>query len=121
LTDKIKIGNKGEELAARFLSNSGYRIIERNWRFKRAEIDIVCMDGETMVFIEVKTRSSDYYGEPEEFVNDKKEKLLFDAANAYMELSQHEWAIRFDIIAILLHGDKSTVTKHIKDAFFSGI
>jgi len=108
-------------MATKFLRRAGYSIMERNWRFKRAEIDIICMDGETMVFVEVKTRSSEHYGLPEEFVNAKKQKLLFDAANAYMEISKHEWLIRFDIIAIVLNGAKSVKTKHLKDAFFSGI
>jgi len=65
-------GNKGEELAAGYLSKKGYKIIERNFRTRFGEIDIVCWDGETLVFVEVKTKIGHDFGEPEEMVNKGK-------------------------------------------------
>ncbi len=59
------MGRKGEDLAAEYLSSKGYRILERNWRWSRAEADIIAMDGEVLVFVEVKTRTSDYFGSPD--------------------------------------------------------
>lgn len=112
------IGDKGEAIAVDFLDRKGYQILETNWRFSRAEIDIIAFDGEILVFVEVKTRSYDYYGKPEEFVTLKKEKLMADAATVYMDKINHDWEIRFDIISILLPKNKTPIIEHFKDAFF---
>lgn len=114
-----EIGRKGEETAQVYLANLGYSILEMNWRFKKAEIDIIAKDKETLVFIEVKTRSYSSFGDPEEFISDKQEALIIDAAQRYMEKIGHDWEIRFDIISILV--DKTLeINKidHFKDAFF---
>lgn len=113
-----EIGNIGEEFAADFLYHQAYDILERNWRFKKAEIDIIAKKGDCLIFIEVKTKSYTYFGEPEEQVSDLKESLIFDAAQRYMEYIGHDWEIRFDIIAIILDGDKKVKKiSHFKDAF----
>ncbi|MEM0995383.1 MAG: YraN family protein [Bacteroidota bacterium] len=113
-----KIGEKGEQLAVDFLEKKGYQILEQNWRFSRAEVDIIAMDGEILVFLEVKTRSYTYFGEPEAFVTEKKEQFMIDAAHVYMEKINHEWEIRFDIIGIVLHQDQQADIRHFEDAFF---
>jgi putative endonuclease len=114
------IGKEGEEIAVTFLLEKGYEIAERNWRFSKAEVDIICKKDDQLIFIEVKTRSYTYFGEPAEFVTTKKEELMMDAANVYMTKTKYEWKIRFDIISVIL--DKNGVHKieHIEDAFFPG-
>ncbi|WP_282779650.1 YraN family protein [Phaeodactylibacter xiamenensis] len=115
------IGHAGESIAKRYLEERGYRILETNWRYRRAEVDLIAMDGKTLVFVEVKTRNTTAFGEIEDFVTRKKEDLLIAAAHAYMEHIDHDWEIRFDIIAILYLDEQSYSVKHIEDAFFPGL
>ncbi|HEC21399.1 MAG TPA: YraN family protein [Chloroflexi bacterium] len=96
-------GRRGEAIAAQALEAHGYRIIEHNWRCESGEIDIVACDGETWVFVEVKTRSSEAYGSPEEAVTQSKQTRLLNAATAYLaahELDDVAW--RVDVVAIML-------------------
>ena len=116
----IEIGNKGEDLAVEFLISNGFKILERNWRYSRAEIDIIAKDEYGLVFIEVKTRTSSSFGQPEEFLGRKQEELIFGAAQRYMELQNYEWEIRFDLISILVkeHTEwKDYDIKHFKDVY----
>ncbi len=115
------IGKKGEEIAKDFLIQKGYKILEQNWRYSRAEVDIIASYQEALIFVEVKTRSYDYYGQPEEFVTAKKQKLISTAASAYMQANNHQWEIRFDIISILMGGKSSVKIQHFEDAFFLGL
>lgn len=112
------IGKRGEELAKAYLLENGYEVLETNWRYRRAEVDIIAMDGQAMVFLEVKTRSSEKFGQPEEFITTQKELFLSDAASAYMEKSGHDWEIRFDFISIIIQSDQHHILEHFKDAFF---
>lgn len=112
------LGLQGEKLAITHLQQQQYCILETNWRFKRAEVDVIAKDGAVLVFVEVKTRSYNFFGEPEAFVSEKKEAFLFDAANAYMEQIAHDWEIRFDIVGIIIPKYGSPQVKHLKDAFF---
>jgi len=117
--NNTEIGRLGEELAVKFLLKAGYVILEQNWRFKKAEIDIIAKDQETLVFIEVKSRSNISFGQPEEFVDDSKESMMMDSAQRYMEMIEYDWEIRFDIISVVF--DKSLKVRkidHFKDAFF---
>jgi len=122
----IQLGNRGEKMAQAYLQKKGYKILECNWRFSRAEIDIIAKDGEVLVFVEVKTRSDDYRGRPAEFVTSHKENLLADAATVYMEQINHDWEIRFDVIGIVIRKSQSKPPsehieiEHFKDAFFPG-
>ncbi len=115
------IGKKGEDIAVEFLTAQGYLILERNWRIGKAEIDIIAKDGNILVFAEVKSRSSNHYGSPEERISAYKENLIFDAAGRYMQLTGHEWEIRFDIVSILFEKESLPVINHYKDAFFPSI
>ena len=117
----IEIGKNGEQLAKKYLEEQGYIILEMNWRFKRSEIDIIAKDNETLVFIEVKTRSSALFSQPEDFVSQKKEELMAVGASAFMEQTNHEWEIRFDIITVLLKPNKAPQIQHLIDAFFPGV
>jgi putative endonuclease len=117
MTIQQTIGKKGEDLAVRYLEEQNYKILERNWRSGRAEIDIIATEGEILVFVEVKTRSSTLFGAPELSVDDRKELLIFSAANRYMEEKEYGWAIRFDMISILFSEFEEAELKHYKDFF----
>lgn len=112
-----EIGDKGEQIAANYLLKLGYQILEKNFRAKRSEIDIICKGGNTIVFVEVKTRSSTKFGHPEEFVDEAKSAKIIEGAESY--LMERDWngAIRFDIVSILMSGSKNEI-KHFKDAFY---
>ncbi len=118
MTKKQDLGRKGEDFATHYLENKGYIIQERNWRYSKAEIDIICKLDEVLIFVEVKTKSYDYYGKPEESVSAFKEKLVIDAANRYMEMTGHDWEIRFDIISLLANKEDEFKLEHFEDAFF---
>ena len=115
-----EIGQQGEQAAAAFLEKKGCQILHRNWRYRKAELDIVMMDGKTLVFVEVKTRTDIVFDKPENAVDGKKQRLMTQAAIAYMAESGHEWAIRFDIVSIILRGD-IFYFDHFEDAFFPGL
>lgn len=112
----IRTGQKGETLAANYLLKQGYRILNRNYRNKRTEIDIIAQKDGVLVFIEVKTRTTDVFGYPEEAVNRRKEKILLNAAEVYIH--KHKWLhdIRFDIISVTLVEPEPFI-HHIEDAF----
>ncbi len=112
-----KLGKKGEELAKKMLCDKGYTIIETNWRFDKDEIDIVAQDGDELVIVEVKTRSTQYYGFPEDAVDSQKEGFLIRATEAYLEENDLDMDTRFDIVAII-HNNKETKIHHIVDAFY---
>lgn len=110
------LGQAGEDLAATHLKKQHFTILSRNYRYRRAEIDIIAQKHELLVFVEVKARSSDQFGDPETFVTRKQQALVRTAAEHY--IITHDWrhAIRFDIIAILKTNDYMQLT-HFEDAF----
>lgn len=112
-----ELGKQGEEIAKKLLNDKGYSIIETNWRFDKDEIDIVAKDGEELVIVEVKTRSTDFYGFPEDAVDSQKERFLIRATEAYLEQNGLDIDTRFDIVSIILN-EKETKTYHIVDAFY---
>jgi len=112
-----ELGELGEDLAVEELEKNGYEIVERNWRFKKAEIDIIARKNEVLAIVEVKTRSSDYFGDPQDFVNTKKIKMLVEAVNEYVNSKDLEVEVRFDIMAIIINQNKLTI-EHLEDAFF---
>ena len=109
-------GKLGEELAVKYLIDKGYEILERNWRNRHNEIDIIAKDGEELVIVEVKTRQTDEYGEPDIAVTRQKQRRLIYAANAYLFRTNLEIETRFDIISIIFK-DGKPVIEHIEDAF----
>jgi putative endonuclease len=113
-------GKWGEEEAVRLLRQKGLEIICLNWRFLHLEIDIVAMEKNTLVIVEVKTRGSDAFGEPELFVNKTKQKKLIRAANHYLEQNRLTNEVRFDVIGIVKNKNEMR-TKHIPNAFLPGI
>jgi putative endonuclease len=121
MSKHLELGKKGEEIAMKFLQKKGHEILESNWRHRRSEIDIITKKDGILIFVEVKTRSDDYFGRPESFVTDRKRALMVDAANVYMEQIGHEWEIRFDVIGIIYHNQAHQTIDHFKDAFFPGL
>ena len=118
MAEHNETGKEGEELAAKFLEQKGYRILETNWRFKNLEADIIAMQKNILVIVEVKTRKTNHFGEPEEFVDKKKQKNIIKAANAYIESKEIENEVRFDIVSVLVKGEQQAVINHIEDAFY---
>jgi len=112
-----ELGKKGELLAQKFLQDKGYDIIDTNWRFDKDEIDIVASVNDELVIVEVKTRSTDFFGDPEDSVGYKKEKFLIRATESYLEENNIDLETRFDIIAIILN-EKEQRIDHIIDAFY---
>lgn len=113
-----ELGKIGEEIAAQYLLRSGYKILCRNFIFNKAEIDIIAQKEEhTVVMVEVKTRNSDYFGDPQSFVTPKKIKLLVKAANEYIISNELNAEVRFDIIAILKN-QKVEKLEHFENAFY---
>ncbi len=112
-----ELGKKGEELAVQFLIENGYTILERNYRFNKAEVDIIALQNDILAIVEVKTRSSLDFGNPESFLKPRQIKNLVKAVNYYVETSNLDVEIRFDIISILKENGNYTL-KLIKNAFF---
>jgi len=110
------LGVLGETLAVEFLQKNNYRIVERNWRFRKAEVDVIAQKENVLAVVEVKTRSSDYFGNPQDFVNQKKIKLLTEAINEYVISRDLDVEVRFDIIAITKNKNKFDI-EHLEDAF----
>lgn len=111
-------GHAGEAIAKQFLESSGYEICDENWVFGKAEIDLIAYRESQLIFIEVKSRSGNGFGEPEDFVDSKKQKLMQAAAEEYIHLMTFQGEIRFDIISILFKKDGSHTLKHLEDAFW---
>ena len=117
MAEHIATGQKGEEVAAIHLLESGYEILATNWRIQRAEVDILAMDQDVLVCVEVKTRSTSRFGEPYEFVNRRKQRMLRDATVAFALRKGHDGEIRFDVISVIQKGAFKLTIRHLKDAF----
>ena len=111
------LGKFGEELAVDFLEKNGYEILETNWTFDKAEIDIIAQKENILAVVEVKTRSSIDFGLPQDFVKPKKIQLLVKAVNEYVISNDLDVEVRFDIIAVYKEG-KNYKIEHIEDAFY---
>jgi putative endonuclease len=114
----LQLGREGERLAAQFLRRQGCKVLYRNFRAPHGgEVDIVCRDGDTLVFTEVKTRSSDYFGAPAEAVNDAKQRLISRGALAWLRMLDHpDILFRFDIIEVAFADGVPTLNR-ITNAF----
>lgn len=121
-----QIGDKGEAAAADYLDAKGYRIMDRNYRFERNEVDLVCFDptardgqGE-LVFVEVKTRSSLGFGAPDEAVDAEKQEHLAAVAQAYLyERKLEGAAARFDVVGVVLRQNEPPTIEHHENAFLA--
>ncbi|MGQ9570114.1 MAG: YraN family protein [Thermodesulfovibrionales bacterium] len=111
------LGIEGENLAVKFLEKKGYRIIKRNYKTYIGEIDIIAQDGDTLVFVEVKTRGNDSFGKPFEAVNKRKRQKLKNLALLYLKKQEKEIPVRFDVLSIFNSDKGEEKIEHIKDAF----
>lgn len=113
-----QIGDEGEELAVSYLESKGYTILERNYYFERAEVDIVAYDKTCIVFVEVKKRATADYGKPEEFITESKIENLYKAAEAWIYERKMDTApARFDVIAITQQNNEAPDIRHFENAF----
>ena len=112
------LGIRGEDAAAAYLEHAGYTIVARNWSCRSGEIDVIALDGGTIVFAEVKTRSSERMGTPEEAVDERKQSRLARLARRYLWINGIEDVpVRFDVIAVCPIQDDRALLRHCKDAF----
>ncbi|MBL4593716.1 MAG: YraN family protein [Flavobacteriales bacterium] len=111
------LGEKGERIAVEFLEEIGYEIIATNWQEKKFEIDIIAINQEEIIFVEVKTRSTDVFGAPEEAVTQTKQQHLINGADYYIQEKEIDLECRFDVISIILNSNQKEI-KHIKNAFY---
>lgn len=115
-----ELGKKGEQWARDYFLKNYYEILEENWTSGKAEIDLIVYQDSTLIFVEVKTRSGNAFGQPEDFVDSAKQKQMQLAAEDYIRLMEHQGEVRFDIFSILLSTNAEPVFKHIPDAFWPG-
>ena len=110
------IGKKGEALAYKYLKKKGYKILEANWRYKKAEIDLITLKNDFLVVVEVKTRTSEAFESPKEAVTIGKQKNIVKAADAYIQEKEINLECRFDVVSVLILPNKTSI-EHIEDAF----
>jgi putative endonuclease len=114
----LELGRKGESLAKAHLESNAYEILEENWTHGKLEVDLIAYKNKVIIFTEVKTRSGNGFGEPEDFVDARKQRLLLEAADEYIYLMNHQGEVRFDIISVLFDYKNNHILKHIEDAFW---
>jgi putative endonuclease len=112
-----ELGITGEELAFDYLVSKGYQVKERNWRYQKAEVDIIAQKDDVLAIIEVKTRSTDVFGDPQDFISKKKIKLLISAVDEYVCSHGLNVEVRFDVIGIVKQGSETRL-EHLEDAFY---
>ena len=118
MTIQQEVGKRGEQIAIDYLTEKGYKILERNWYFRKKEIDIIAEKDNFLIVIEVKSRSVGFHENPRDAVNMKKQSFLIKAANAYVYKCDIELEVRFDIITVVFFNDHEYKLKHIDDAFY---
>lgn len=112
-----ELGLAGEKIAVELLQKKGFRIREQNWRFQKSEVDIIAQKGSLLLIIEVKTRSTHYFGDPQDFIKEQKIKLIMKAANHYVISNELDVEVRFDVIGIVKNHTGTSIT-HLEDAFY---
>lgn len=117
MAEHLDTGAGGEQLACRYLEGKGFRILERNWRSGQNELDIICTNGRFLVVVEVKTRRSSKWGEPEMAVNKAKRTGIMRATQNYLNKTGNELEVRYDIVSVTL-GPGDPQIEHIPDAFY---
>jgi putative endonuclease len=113
------LGDKGEEMASRYLKKKGYKVLKRNYKSPSGEIDIIARDEDTVVFVEVKARTGDRFGLPAEAVGSRKQQKLRSVALHYLQKLKKQPPARFDIVSIRV-GEGREEIEHLRDAFEAG-
>ena len=117
MAEHNETGKQGEVVAVEYLISKGYEIVQTNYQARKAEIDIIARKDDWLIVVEVKTRSSADYGNPEDFVDKKKIKLLVKAIDEFVLETDIDLDIRFDIISVIKKGNEYTI-EHLEDAFY---
>ena len=117
MADHNDLGTLAENMAADFLTKNGYKILKRNFRFQKAEIDIIALFKNEIIIVEVKARSTDVFLEPQEAVTKRKIQLIVMAANQYMNAGNRTEDVRFDIISVLPDSSGKLQISHLENAF----
>lgn len=117
MAEHNELGKEGEKIAAKYLKEKNFEILEKNYRFKHLELDIVTKKDEQLIVVEVKTRASEYMAGPHETVSKKKQKDIIKATNEYIYEHDIDLEVRFDIISIILNNQDRKI-EHIEDAFY---
>lgn len=112
-----ELGNLGENIAAKQLASKGYEILERQWHYNHKEIDIIAQKGNVLVVVEVKTRSSEQFGDTSDFISSNKVEFMISASDAYARQIGFDGEIRFDVVSIFVIGNEYKV-RHIENAFY---
>jgi putative endonuclease len=116
-TSKQAFGREGERVAERFLKKKGYAVVERNYRCRGGEVDLIALDRRVIVFVEVKTRTDHEFGNPLEAVEPRKQRRMIHAARFFLhEKKLHQRDARFDVVGISWPGD-DPVVEHVQNAF----
>lgn len=115
-----ELGKAGEDAAVDMLRNKGYRILERNWKIGRKELDIIASKDQVLVVVEVKTRKNDRFGSPVDAITEAKMQRMMQAANAYVRYRKLDCPVRFDVVSVV-DSPAGLVLDHIEDAFYSPI
>lgn len=118
MSTKKETGSFGEKKAVDYLLSNDYQILATNWRYLKAEIDIIAKKDDWIVFVEVKTRSTIDFGSPEEFVSTKQQKMIINAAHDFIVRNDRDEEARFDIIAVVVNNDSVKSIEHIEEAFY---
>ncbi len=112
------LGNRGERIAAAYLTDAGMRVLDRNWRCREGELDIVARDGDALVFCEVKTRRGVGFGHPVEAVTGTKQRRLRTLAQRWLAAhEEHAPELRFDVVGVLVRPTRPAVVTHLRGAF----
>ena len=111
------LGKEGEDMAAGYLEQKGYTVLDRNWRCGHKDLDLVVTKDNTVVFVEVKTRTGSEWGDPEDAVTDRKIRRIVNSADAYIRFNRIDMDVRFDVVSIVVEDGEFKV-EHIEQAFY---
>lgn len=117
MSDSHDLGRKGEDAAAEFLVKKGYKILKRNWKAGRPEVDIIAEDSNYIIFIEVKTRTEDFLVPPSAAVTREKQRSIIFCADRYIQWNNVRKECRFDVVSVVFSGDSFSI-EHIENAFY---
>lgn len=117
MSSNYQLGRQGEAVAAKFLITNGYQILEQNYRYHKAEVDIIALKNNCLLAVEIKTRSSDFFGAPETFLKPQQQQRIVGAIDHYVKQNKLNVDVRFDVISVLKKGHKFSIN-HIPNAFY---
>jgi putative endonuclease len=115
-----ELGKLGEDLAAKYLEEKGFNLLDRNWIYQKKELDIIALKDDYLVVVEVKSRSTDYFEHPTDAISLSKIKFIVRATQAYVDLREIKQEVRFDVVSVIKREEKFVI-EHIEDAFIAPV